>query len=84
VKAKTKAIPKFSTNKAEKPGEQLCVDISGPYKKSIIGNSFWAIVVDKYSGKRWSYFVSRKSELATKVTSLVTELTTAGFTPKYL
>jgi hypothetical protein len=84
MKAITKAIPKFSTNKAEKPGEQLCADISGPYKKSIIGNSFWALVVDKYSGIRWRHFVSRKSELATKITSLVTELTTAGFTPKFL
>ena len=84
AKAKTKAIPKVAANKAEKPGERLCTDISGPYKKSIIGNSFWALVVDEYSGKCWSYFVSRKSELATKVTSLVTELISAGYTTKYL
>ena len=84
AKAKTKSIPKVAANKAEKPGERLCTDIGGPYKKSIIGNSFWALVVDEYSRKSWSYFVSRKSELATKVTSLVTKLISAGHTTKYL
>ena len=84
AKAKNKALPKISMNKAEKPGERLCTDISGPYKKSIIGNNFWVLVVDEYSGKSWSYFVSRKSDLALKVTELVSQLLAAGFVTKYL
>ena len=84
AKARTKNLPKISMNKAEHPGERLCTDISGPYKKSIIGNNFWALVVDEYSGKSWSYFVTRKSDLATKVTHLVSKLITAGFIPKFL
>lgn len=84
AKARTKAIPKFSTHRAEKPGERLCTDISGPYKKSIIGNNYWVLVVDEYSSKSWSYFVSKKSELASKVTELVTQLLAAGYLPKYL
>ena len=84
AKARTKAIPKISMHKAEKPVERLCKDISGPYKKSIIGNNCWVVVIDEYSSKSWSYFVSKKSELASKVTELVTQLLAAGFLPKYL
>ena len=39
--------------------------------------------MDKYSGKSWSYFVTRKLDLTTKVTTLLSKLTTAGFIPKY-
>ena len=51
AKAKTKAIPKTAQNMAEKPGESLCTDISGPYKKSIIGSNYWILIVDEFSGK---------------------------------
>ena len=37
--SKAKAVPKFSTTRATHAGERLCTDISGPYKKSIIGSN---------------------------------------------
>jgi hypothetical protein len=57
AKAKAKAVPKFSTTRATHAGERLCTDISGPYKKSIIGSNYWVLVVDDYSSKAWSFFV---------------------------
>ena len=47
AKAKAKPVSKLSTVKATDPGERLCVDISGPYKKSIIGSTYWILVVDQ-------------------------------------
>jgi hypothetical protein len=38
AKAKSKGIPKVSTNQATMPGQRLCTDISSPYKKSIIAS----------------------------------------------
>lgn len=40
--------------------------------------------MDKHSGKSCCCFVSRKSDLAFKVTELVTQLSAAGFLTKYL
>lgn len=66
---KTKAITNILTNKAEKPGEHNCTDISEPYKKSIIVYCFWALDIDEYSGKSWSNYNERKCKLAAKVTA---------------
>jgi hypothetical protein len=46
AKTKVKDIPKILTYKADHSAEQLCINISGPYKKSIIGNNFghWSLM----------------------------------------
>ena len=38
AKTKAKNVPKVTMNKATQPGKCLFTDISGPYKKSILGN----------------------------------------------
>ena len=49
AKAKAKSFPKVTMSKAPtQPGERLCTDISGPCKKSILGNDYWILVVDDY------------------------------------
>ncbi len=40
AKAKAKAVPKVMTLKASTPAELLYMDISGPYKKSLIGSNY--------------------------------------------
>ena len=84
AKAKAKSVSKISTVKATEPGERLCVDISGPYKKSIIGSNYWILVVDQYSGKAWSFFVKKKSQLSPILDDHVTKLISAKFKLKYL
>ena len=51
-----RAIPKTVHNRVEKPRVQLCVDIYGPCKKSIIGSYYWMLIVDEYFGKAWNFF----------------------------
>jgi hypothetical protein len=79
AKAKAKAVPKFSTTRATHAGERLCTDISGPYKKSIIGSNYWVLlVVDDYSSKAWSFFVKKKSEMSKIIENLVIKLKSAN------
>ena len=84
AKARAKAICKTSHIKATEPGERLFTDISGPYKKSIIGSNYWCLVVDQFSGKTWSFFVPRKNMLAAKVETLVIKILAAGHVVQYL
>jgi hypothetical protein len=71
-------------SKATQPGERLCTDISGPYKKSISGNDYWILVVDDYTRKSWSFLVKRKTQLASKIEDLMTELKTGEYLTKFL
>jgi len=84
AKAKAKAVPKITTLKASTPAERLYVDISGPYKKSLIGSNYWILFVDQYTGKAWSYFVNKKSLLASIADALLTTLKSAGYVVRFL
>ena len=83
-KAKSKAVPKVGVHKATIAGERLCTDISGPYKKSIIGSTYWVLVVDEFSGKSWSYFVKKKSQISTSLNDLLSKLQYAKIKTSYL
>jgi hypothetical protein len=78
AKAKSKGVPKITSNKATQCGEQLCADISGPYKKSLIGNDYWILVVDDFTGKSWSFFAKKKTQMSTSVTQLISTLDVSG------
>ena len=63
AKARAKAVPRSTTTKATTPGMRLFVDISGPFTKSLIGSTYWLMIVDDYSGKKWSRFLKTKAEI---------------------
>ena len=66
------------------PGERLFVDTSGPYKKSIVGSTYWILVVDQFSGKSWSFFVKKKSFLSKIMDDLLVKLLGAKYNVKFL
>lgn len=68
---KRKAIPKTVHNRVEKPSKQLCAYTSGPSKKSIIGSSYWILIVDEYIGKSWSFFTKTKMDISKVMDNLV-------------
>ena len=84
AKARAKNIPKFTSLKSTSPGERMYTDISGPYKKSLIGSNYWILFVDQYSGKAWSFFVPRKNGMAKVANALFTQLRSAGYTLRFL
>ena len=84
AKARAKHVPKALKIKATKKGERLCINMSGPCKKSIAGNECWALAVDKFTRKSWSCFVKRKSELIAKANELANIQKTAGDMIKHM
>ncbi len=48
-KAQAKSMSKLSTVQATTPGEQIFLDMSGPYTSSIVGSKCWIMFVDDYS-----------------------------------
>jgi hypothetical protein len=49
AKAKTKAVPKTTATKSNKPGGRLFLDISGHYLKFVGGSKYWLRIVDDYT-----------------------------------
>jgi len=48
-KAKQKPVKKATNSRAEKVGERIFMDISGPFNPSIRGSTYWVLVVDDFS-----------------------------------
>ena len=84
AKAKAKKVSKISTTKATYAGERLYLDISGPYKKSIVGSDYWVLVVDDFTSKSWSFFTKKKSALSQIIEGLLTKLLAASYVTKYV
>ena len=84
AKAKAKGVPKTAKHKAEKPGDRLFVDISGPYKKSQAEASYWMLIVDDFSGKMWSSFMKKKSEMVFKMREFLKLMRVKDIKPKYI
>ena len=62
-KSKQKNVNKVTACKAEKAGERLFVDISGPFKPTLKGNKYWMRIVDDYSRFKTSKFIKYKNQL---------------------
>ena len=84
AKAKAKAVCKTTSVQATQKGERLFVDLSGPYSRSLIGSQYWALIVDDWTRKAWSFFIKKKSDLKKVVNRLLTTLKGAGIVVKYL
>ena len=82
--AKAKGVSKQSTTIAQKIGERLFVDTSGPYPETESGNKYWVCLVDDKTRKSWSKFRNTKSDLAKIVEEHVEFLKGMGHTVKYL
>ena len=82
--AKAKAVRKVTNTIAEKIGERLFVDTSGPYPETSAGNKYWICVVDDKTRKSWSEFRRTKSEIVKIVEKKIEDLKNMGHTVKYL
>ena len=84
TKAKAKKLLKINSNKAEKPGERLLMDTSGPFHETTAGSKYWIKIMDEKTKKCWDYFAKKKSEVPTKAESLIILLNNIGYTVKFL
>jgi hypothetical protein len=60
------------------PGERLYIDISSIKERSFGGAKFWALIVDDYSDYCWSFVMKNKSDLKTRIKTLLTDLKIAN------
>jgi hypothetical protein len=63
AKAKQRAVSKTTNIKAEKPGQRIFLDISGPFKETPIGNNYMIQVVDDYSRYGIVAFCKKRNDL---------------------
>jgi hypothetical protein len=74
AKAKAKAVCKSTAIKATAKGERFYVDTSGPYKKSLGQSCYWILLVDDFTRKAWSFFVTKKSMIGKVMTLFLDRL----------
>jgi transposase InsO family protein len=66
------------------PGGRLYVDISSIKERSFNGAKFWALIVDDYSDHCWSFIMKNKSDLKTRIKTLLTDLKIANRIVKFI
>jgi hypothetical protein len=84
AKARQKNLNKDWKGGSQVSGERVYLDISSIRYESYGGSCFWALLEDEYSYYCWSIFLKNKSDLKSKVMSLLTDLKIAKINVKYI
>jgi hypothetical protein len=84
AKARQKNLNKDWKGGSQVSGERVYLNISSIRDKSYGGSCFWALLVDDYSDYCWSIFLKNKSDLKSKVMTLLTDLKIARINVKYI
>ena len=75
-KAKQKAVPKVSTNRAQLFGERIFFDLSWIKGTSLGGSNYWLLAVDECTKFCWSRFIKQKSDLKTEMIQIIDDIET--------
>ena len=75
-KAKQKAVPKISTNRAQLFGERIFFDLSWIKGTSLGGSNFWLLAVDECTKFCWSRFLKLKSDLKHDMINIIDDIET--------
>jgi hypothetical protein len=74
AKTRQKNLKKYWNGGSQVSGERVYLDINSNRDESYGGSCFWALLVDDYSDYCWSIFLKNKSDLKSKVMTLLTDL----------
>jgi transposase InsO family protein len=66
------------------PGERLYINISSIKERSFGVAKFWALIVDDYSDYCWSFVMKNKSDLKTRIKTLLKDLKIANQIVKFI
>ena len=64
AKSKSKEVKKLTMTKSKTPGENIYVDLIGPFHLSLGGSKYWVQIVDNASRMGFSYFIKTKDQIA--------------------
>lgn len=84
AKAMAKVVKHHTKTKANKPGERIFVDISGPLPFTPMGNKYWVQIVDDYTSYGYLGFIKEKSDVPDIVEKYADFLKKNDHTPKYM
>jgi hypothetical protein len=84
AKERQKNVNKNWLGSSNLPGERLYVDISSIKERSFCGAKFWALIVDDYTDFCWSFVMKNKSDLKTRIKTLLTDLKIANWIVKFI
>jgi hypothetical protein len=84
AKARQKNLNKDWKGGSQVPGESVYLDISSIRDESYGGSCFWVLLVDDYTDYFWIIFLNNKSDLKSKVMTLLTDLKIAEINVKYI
>ena len=84
AKATQKRTNKVTTVVAEKPGERIYMDTSGPYSETVMGSRYWYKFVDDKTRKSWDFYGARKNGITKVLKEILDKLKAAGKPVKYL
>jgi hypothetical protein len=84
AKVKCNPIAKHTNTKAEKVGERIFIDTSGPFPASMDGNRYWLGAVDDKSNRMFNTFEKTKDKMSDFVELIFKNLKSRGTPCKYL
>jgi hypothetical protein len=84
AKARQKNLNNDWKGGSQVSGERVYLDISSIRDESYGGSCFWVLLIDDYSDYCWSIFLKNKSDLKSKVMTLLTDLKITGINVKYI
>ena len=84
AKATQKRTNKITKVTADKPGERLYMDTSGPYSETVMGSRYWFKFVDDKTRKSWDFYGARKNVITKFLKDILDKLKTSIKPVKYL
>ena len=84
AKATQKRTNKTTKVTADKPGERLFMDTSGPYSETVMGSRYWFKFVDDKTRKSWDFYGARKNAITKFLKDILDKLKASGKPVKYL
>jgi len=84
AKAHAKNLSKKTECMATKPGEQLYMDLTGPFPLSLGGSRYDAKIVDQFSRKPWGGHLRTKDQVYNILKKHLVYLKGKGITTQYL
>jgi len=84
AKACAKNLSKKTECMATKPGERLCMDLTGPFPLSLGGSRYDAKIVDQFSRKSWGGHLRTKDQVYDILKKHLEYLKGKGMTMQYL
>src|SRR5210317_14677 len=83
-KSRQKNINTVATSKSGWAGERLFLDISTFNEVMLGGSKHWMLVIDEYTGMKFTFLLKYKSDLVDKFMFLLNELHRRGFNVRYI